>query len=241
MLQSIVYSTLGQLACGILLFIAFIPPSRIGKGFARFHTGLALVLWLIATRGQFSAPFVITAGLLLAALLCSSWTILYYPFLAGSFFSSLYLLVLPDLPLLGWGGALLAHLPPVLVLGGSSVAMLLGHWYLVAPGLSITYLKAVTIALIAALVIRSGLLVEVLVTSGARLDQIYFFEMYGIFFIQRVVLGLLLTLILSVMTYFCVRIRSTQSATGILYVVLVFCLVGEIIGRYLFTRTGFSF
>jgi hypothetical protein len=52
---------------------------------------------------------------------------------------------------------------------------------------------------------------------------------------------LLLALILSVLTYFCVRIRSTQSATGILYVVLVFCLAGELIGGYLYARTGLPF
>lgn len=241
MLHSIIYSTLGQLATGILLFISLIPPSQIGKGFARFHTGLALALWLIACRAQFTLPLAVTCGLLILALLLSGWNAPYYLFLSLAFASSFYLLMIPDLPALGLAGSLLAHLPAVLVLGGSAVAMLLGHWYLVAPGLSIRYLKVVTVGLILALLIRTGVILDVVLTADEKLQNLHFYEMYGIFFLQRVVLGLLLTLILSVMTYLCVRIRSTQSATGILYVVLVFCLVGEVIGSYLFRKTGLWF
>lgn len=136
---------------------------------------------------------------------------------------------------------MLVHVPPALVLGASSVSMLLGHWYLVSPNLPIGYLKASTIGLITALVIRSACLVAVVVSTKLQLANIHFFEIYGIFFLQRVAIGLLLALILSILTYFCVRIRSTQSATGILYVVLVFCLIGELIGGYLFAKTGISF
>jgi hypothetical protein len=132
----------------------------------------------------------------------------------------------------------LIHLPPALVLGASSVAMLLGHWYLVAPKLPIAYLKTLTIALIITILIRSIILGSALLQSGEQLEVIRFFDRYGMFFWQRVILGLILTLVLSVMTYFCVRIRSTQSATGILYVVLVFCLIGEIIAHYLSVKTG---
>jgi hypothetical protein len=224
-----------------VFFIAFVPPSKIGQGYARFHTALALVLWLIACRAQFTWPFALTAALLALALVCSARDIPYYLFLVPAFISSMYLLILPDLSSLGLGRCLLVNLPGVLVLGGSSAAMLLGHWYLVAPGLSISYLKVVTIGLIVALIVRSGGILNLVLSAGQELKAARFFDVYGIFFLQRVVLGLLLTLLLSVMTYFCVRIRSTQSATGILYVVLVFCLVGEVIGSYLFHKTGLWF
>ena len=45
--------------------------------------------------------------------------------------------------------------------------MLLGHWYLVAPGLSIRYLKIVTIGLILALLIRSGVDSGLVLTAGS--------------------------------------------------------------------------
>jgi hypothetical protein len=241
MIQTIIFSTLGQLATGILAFIALVPPSRIGQTFARFHTGLALALWLIAVRASVSPAFLILAASLVLAFLLAGKERLYYLFLTVAFLLSLSLLVHDDAARFGWPSALLIHIPAVLVLGGSSVAMLLGHWYLVAPKLSISYLKVVTIGLISSIVVRSVLLTWVVVQNNTRLSEMHFYEIYGIFFLQRIALGLILTLVLSVLTFFCVRIRSTQSATGILYVVLVFCLVGELIAAYLFARTGISF
>lgn len=240
MLQSIVFVTLGQLATGILLFIAFIPSSKIGVGFGRFHTMLAAGLWLLAIHASWNPEFFLLTFLLAGAYFFSGKDRYYYPFLIAAIAVSLHLLIASDRQIY-MQRALLALLLPVLVLGASSVAMLLGHWYLVSPKLSIGYLKWITIGLIAALLIRSGFILEAVLTNSARLQQIRFFEIYGMFFIQRIVLGLLLTLILSVLTYFCVRIRSTQSATGILYVVLVFCLIGELIGSYLFLKTGILF
>lgn len=240
MLQSIVFVTLGQLATGILLFIAFIPSSKIGVGFGRFHTMLAAGLWLLAIHGAWSQEFFLLSFLLAGACFFSGKDRYYYPFLIAAIAVSLHLLIASDRQIY-MQHPLWALLPPVLVLGASSVAMLLGHWYLVSPKLSIAYLKWITIGLIAALLIRSGFILEAVLTNNARLQETRFYEIYGMFFIQRIVLGLFLTLILSVLTYFCVRIRSTQSATGILYVVLVFCLIGELIGSYLFLKTGIMF
>lgn len=241
MLKSIVFITLGQLATGILVFIALVPPSKIGKGFGRFHTGLALTLWLLAMWVNFTPAFWVLAALLILACAFAGSDAGYYPFLLLTVICSFYILVVGDIPARGIYGALLAHLPPVLVLGASSVAMLLGHWYLVTPSLSITYLKVLTIGLLLSIALRSILILDVLHAHQAALSNNHFYEIYGIFFWQRVVLGLALTFILTVMTYLCVRIRSTQSATGILYVVVVFCLVGELIGNYLFTKTGVLF
>ena len=235
MLHSIVFHTLGQLATGVLLFIGFVPPSKIGSGFGRFHTVLAWSLWVLALWSKFSVEFYIFTVCIVLAFLFSQKNRLYYPFLGASVLLSFYLLLKGN-PI----SSLVWQLPAALVLGSSSVAMLLGHWYLVAPKLPITYLKSLTIALIVAILIRSAFLAEAFFANQAHLKSIHFYELYGIFFLQRIALGLLLTLALSILTYFCVRIRSTQSATGILYVVLVFCLIGEITGAYLFLKTGLS-
>lgn len=241
MLWSIIHSTLGELATGILIFIAFVPPSKIGKGFGRFHSGLALALWLLALRGNFSViAFVLFSFLILTFLF--SWNDLwYYIFLSCSIICSFLLLTYPAADKISYTSSVLTHLPAILVLGASSISMLLGHWYLVAPKLPISYLKVLTVSLIAAILIRSGILAWVLVENWPKLESLQFFERYGMFFFQRFVLGLILTFILSILTYYCVRIRSTQSATGILYVVLVFCLIGEIIGSYLNLKTGLLF
>jgi hypothetical protein len=239
MVRTILFLTLGQLATGILLFIALIPPSKIGKGFGRFHTGLALALWILAVWGHFTPAFWMLVAFLILAGALSASNAGYYPFLFLSICISFYLLITGNAA--GTGEAFLSNVPSILVLGASSVAMLLGHWYLVTPKLSIVYLKMLTIGLLIAILIRSGLLIAALMENTSTLSSHHFYEMYGIFFWQRVVLGLVLTFVLTVMTYLCVRIRSTQSATGILYVVVVFCLVGELIGSYLFMKTGILF
>jgi hypothetical protein len=240
-IHSIVFSTLGQLATGILFFIALVPPSRIGKGFGRFHIALAAVLWAIAIWGNFSPPIYLLASFLILAFLFASHDVPYYIFLSASFILSLWILIQPEMTRLGVLSAIAVHVPAVLVLGSAAVAMLLGHWYLVSPKLSIRYLQILTIGLIVSIILRSGLFVEVIMRSREQLSQMHFYEIYGIFVLQRVALGLFLTLALSILTYFCVKIRSTQSATGILYVVLVFCLIGELIASYLFAKTGVSF
>lgn len=234
MLKLIVFHALGQLATGILIFIGCVPPSKIGSGFGRFHTLLAWCLWLLAFWGHFPMAFYYLTAMILFACLLAGKNVLYYPFLIASIVCSFYLLASGPLK------SALEQVPAALVLGSSAVSMLLGHWYLVSPKLSISYLKVLTIALIGAILLRSVLLAEEVVRHQAELQAMHFYEIYGIFFLQRIALGLFLTLILSVLTYFCVRIRSTQSATGILYVVLVFCIVGELTGAYLYVKTGFT-
>jgi DMSO reductase anchor subunit len=60
----------------------------------------------------------------------------------------------------------------------------------------------------------------------------------GFFFWQRVGIGLLAPGILIALFDRTVRIGSTQSATGLLYVTVIFILMGEMISRYLFLTLG---
>lgn len=238
MFSSLIFSVLGQLATGVLLFISIVPPSKIGPGFGRFHTILALVLWILASWGNYSIELIALCAFLILAFTFVQTEIPYYVFLILSILISCHMLVGPLTNEYGWVRAFSIQFPPVLVLGASAVAMLLGHWYLVAPGLSISYLKTVTLGLMFSILLRSAFIAEEVLQNQAKLDQIRFYEIYGFFFLQRLALGLILTLVFSILTYYCVRIRSTQSATGILYVVLVFCWIGELIGAYLFAKTG---
>jgi hypothetical protein len=56
---------------------------------------------------------------------------------------------------------------------------------------------------------------------------------------QRILFGLILPLALSWMIWQTVKIRSTQSATGILYVAVVFILFGEFLSRYILVSIGY--
>ena len=52
-------------------------------------------------------------------------------------------------------------------------------------------------------------------------------------------LGLIAPLVLGWMAWETARIRSTQSATGILYVVVILCYLGELTSQLLVEKTGF--
>jgi hypothetical protein len=52
-------------------------------------------------------------------------------------------------------------------------------------------------------------------------------------------LGLIGPLILCVLAWQTAKIRSTQSATGLLYVVVIFCFLGELTGQLLRDSTNF--
>src|SRR5262249_36852484 len=106
MLHSIVFHTLGQLATGILLFIGFVPPSRIGAGFGRFHTALSCGLWILALWGKFPVEFLILAALLFFAFLFAGKDRFYYPFLVLSILVSAHLLLHPEFAKSGLSGAL---------------------------------------------------------------------------------------------------------------------------------------
>ncbi len=55
----------------------------------------------------------------------------------------------------------------------------------------------------------------------------------------RWVIGLVGPLVLGWMAWETARIRSTQSATGILYVVVILVFLGELTSQLLLEKTGF--
>ncbi|MDH3522838.1 MAG: hypothetical protein OES32_04565 [Acidobacteriota bacterium] len=133
-----------------------------------------------------------------------------------------------------------------LLLGWSLVTMLLGHWYLIAPKLSFRHLTIFCWALLAIVVSRCVTVGLALVTAGA-VDHLVEpnpwrsltgFAGQGMFFWFRILWGLGIPLALGLMSLHCARRRSNQSATGILYVLVVGVLVGEITAYYLSATTG---
>ena len=129
-----------------------------------------------------------------------------------------------------------------LVLGFSMGAMLLGHWYLTQPKLSIEELKRLTLMMILFLVLKTffcSYQIFDLVRGMSETQALkYFVKVPGVFVLMRFVWGLLGAFILSLLVWKTVKIRSTQSATGILYVVVIATLVGEILSVYLAFHFG---
>ncbi len=146
----------------------------------------------------------------------------------------------------GDGSALLpalAHFAGTVLLGTTAAAMVLGHWYLVDTALSIRPLLFAANLFCAAALLRAAVALLGLGAGGARelalsqpADLIY--STTALFFSFRVITGLVAPLVVSWLVRGTVRIRSTQSATGLLYVALILVLFGELTAVFLEGVTG---
>jgi len=130
------------------------------------------------------------------------------------------------------------------LLGGTCTAMILGHWYLVIPSMQVSHLQSIVKWHMASMVVRIVVVVAAIVVALATWQpglgpsfHRYIVSIDGIFFWQRVLFGLVGPAILSYLTWETAKIRSTQSATGILYVDLFTVVVGEILAKYILLAT----
>lgn len=118
-------------------------------------------------------------------------------------------------------------LASIALLGSVTLAMTLGHWYLVVRGMAIDPLKRLTVATLVAAIVR------VIVVGAALVAGAHAVVLRDIFFWMRAGWGLLGPLFLYPMVWGTVRIRSTMAATGILYVDVVAVVIGEVLGGWL--------
>lgn len=130
------------------------------------------------------------------------------------------------------------------LLGGACTAMILGHWYLVIPSLQVTHLQHIVKIHMASMVVRIAVVGAAVFFAIATWQPglgpsfgHYIFSIGGVFFWQRVLFGLAGPALLSYMTWETAKIRSTQSATGILYVDFFTVVVGEVLAKYLLLAT----
>ena len=218
--------------------------------------GVLWALWLLP-RGEvargYEAWMAVVSAAVSGALLALRWP---DPWAGAAVGGALFFRFLPGRLALGvasiLSGACLLHplsgaLPRLsvslsaLVLGTTLDAMVLGHWYLVQHGLSFRPLTRMTLAMLGALAARLLLALVSLFAMGewGRLlgsdplpqDRVVFLLLRGL-------LGLAGPLGLGWMVWSCVRIKSNTSATGILYVVVVFVLVGEFTSAWFLATLG---
>lgn len=130
------------------------------------------------------------------------------------------------------------------LLGGACTAMVLGHWYLILPSMEVSHLQSIVKFHIASLVVRVAVVGAAVFLAIAAWHpglgmsfRYYITSIQGIFFWQRVLFGLLGPAFLSYLTWETAKIRSTQSATGILYVDFFTVVVGEVLAKYLLLAT----
>jgi hypothetical protein len=128
-----------------------------------------------------------------------------------------------------------------LLLGAVNVAMILGHWYLLMRRLSFEYLLRFAQIVLVAVGLRIAVVVAMLVFLGdfdADLAGVFIPSLWSIhgdlfFFLMRILWGLALPSVLGLLVLQCAQQKSNQSATGLLYLMAVSVLFGELFAAYL--------
>jgi protein NrfD len=244
-----------HLSLGLMATLALVPD-RAGSRFFKFCSGAAAFmtaagLWLAYRRNSPGDGWLLAAA---AAFLLV--TILYNR--AWHFGWSARRRLLPAALASGAAAVLLApgpgsrallaltDLSSALLLGAAAAAMILGHWYLVVLDLPITALRRLTLLLAGSLVLRCAVVAFVMagpVHAGSRELLAVASGLWspdGIFVWMRLLFGLAGPLSLLWFVWKTVEIRSTQSATGILYVQLFLVLAGELLAKYLREAAGLA-
>jgi hypothetical protein len=128
-----------------------------------------------------------------------------------------------------------------LFFGAVVLIMNLGHWYLVSRSLPFRLLARGAI-LFAGLAAFRTIYLALAVASHAGtegLGALLSVERDALFFLFRVLWGIVGPLALSYFIWRTAEMKSNQAATGLLYVALVFVLIGELLSSYLTVATGF--
>ncbi|MEA2413731.1 MAG: hypothetical protein QOI58_388 [Thermoanaerobaculia bacterium] len=230
-----------DLAAGLYLFLPLVGRRNAGVKFYRLiliTTGaLALgarVASQLAHSQHFSAFEAMAVGLTIIVYV----TLRYPKRLIFRIPAALLGVVYIVAPVIAWREATHASilwsiagaLSSVAILGSVTLAMLLGHWYLVVRGMAIDPLKRLTFVTLGATVVKIVVVTIAIVASGAWYEVAV---RQGIFFWMRAGWGLAGPLLLYPMVWGTVKIRSTMAATGILYVDVVAVVIGEVLGAWL--------
>jgi len=235
-----------RLACGLAAALAATPwrvvPPRFFRAQCQVILGLGVLAALVIS-GSSSGPVAFGLAIAVAAMAFASsiaWGLglprLGMPVaLAIAAASAVLLAVTADpgrgdlaSPVLGLNA--LSRLASAFLLGSTLTAMLLGHHYLTAPSMSIVPLERLVRLMAAGLVVRTVLSALMLGWAWSRAGT-------GLpggptipaaFVAMRWGMGIFGVGVATVLTWKTVRIRSTQSATGILYIAMTLLLFGEL-------------
>jgi hypothetical protein len=229
-----------RLACGMLACLLLLSPQVIPPSFFRTHFLTALGLTCVAAVFTWTAPSWALIGMVLVANVLAfagsvAWSLQGAP--GGRSLIVLTTLVLATaLAVLsasatvhGLSAESLANdLASAALLGTAMTAMLIGHAYLIAPGMSLAPLFRLLFAFGLAVLLRMAVEGFALWHWTAGHSFVNLDNDALLWLPVRWGVGLVGPLVLGALAWQTARIRSTQSATGILYVVVICCFLGEL-------------
>lgn len=198
---------------------AALLPVWVGRGLCALLAGLCFlgsVMWTLQRRGAGDAYGFAVAALAVATLL-----------LAGSPWPE----EAPGVAVL----QALSELATACLLGASVTGMLLGHWYLTAPTMSISPLGRLNQFLAASAIARLVLSAIALAIAGGEL---YHRTDWLLWLALRWVAGIAGPIVLSVMVWRILKYRHTQAATGVLFAATILVFLGELTASMLSREAG---
>jgi hypothetical protein len=237
-------------SAGIAVLLLFFPPRTLGKGFFSLHGSIAFALIALALLLQPVGLSIPVAGA--AATLAVTYALAAHvgrasdgrALLLGAAGCAAY--AAARIALLAPGAAggawtVVSEAVGGLFFGSVVLTMNLGHWYLISRSLPFQLLARGAALFAALAVARAALLAVALAVnpSPEGREALLSLDRDALFFLFRVVWGLLGPLTLSWFIWRTAEMKSNQAATGLLYVALVFVLIGELLASYLTVATGF--
>jgi hypothetical protein len=237
-----------RLAFGLAVGMGVLPSKQVTGGFFRNHLyvtlGLSTLAALVLAKIGSDGTALAVAAAVLSFCGAASW--LYEARLPGKVMIWLVAFV-------GYAAAVVAAADahPMgtridrevaiatsgLVLGLVFTAMLLGHWYLNAPGMSLEPLQnllvyAAVVVIVQGLISADG--IRSVLSNQEELSSSWF-----LFVGLRWSFGILAVLALLWMAWRTLKIPNTQSATGILYVAVICVFAGELTAALLSSESMF--
>jgi hypothetical protein len=242
-----------RLLCGISLTWLMLPRSQITVGFFRIQALLALALGTLGGAAVGPSVFVplgetpllpiglARVGCLIAAGVAFISSVLWTLGKRRAGTVSLFLVAAVSTGTLLAGSlsretmdaepvllTIFSELATSLTIGTATVGMLLGHWYLTSPTMSIAPLSTADACFASAAALR--LVVSAIGLVVAR--QILTAENFGgtplMWLILRWLAGIVAPLVLALMVWRILRYRNTQAATGVLFVGVIVTFIGEL-------------
>ncbi len=229
-------------------FLHLIDVRKTGSGFIRLVSSISFVSCLLASglylaAGPIGSRFWVYA----ISLVCSLLAYLFHGEEKTTVMKGLHLLNVFAITLAvyefgtSWKPSLFC-LSSALLLGPVTFLMILGHWYLVTPKLSVqplkTGLKYCWIVLLMKIIWSTFNSLQNADYFAAGTMEAGGYAFNWMMLLMRYLWGYLVIGVMSYYTWRLVKIRSTQSATGILYAMTFFVFVGELISIYLHFTYG---
>jgi hypothetical protein len=222
---------------GLAAMLAVASWREVPIGFFRTHCQVILGLAVLATLAATRPPFepVVFGLVLTIAILSFAATLAWGLGLPGLGVPSALAIAATATVVLSltaeggswdrWALNAASRLASACLLGSTLTAMLLGHYYLTAPAMSIEPLRRFVRWMAASLVVRTALACGALLllptsSGGSTIGPLFVAMRWG--------MGIAGFGLATFLAWRTVEIRSTQSATGILYIAMTLLLFGEL-------------